>query len=59
MQIARINEMGASANTPYCPNCGQPMMLARVTPRFGGLPELHTFECRPCGAILTESVGEI
>jgi transposase-like protein len=59
MQIARINEMGAAANTAYCPNCGQPMTLARVTPRLGGLPELQTFECRPCGAILTQSVDEI
>jgi hypothetical protein len=51
--------MGAAANTAYCLNCGQPMTLARVTPRLGGLPELQTFECRPCGAILTQSVDEI
>jgi len=34
------------------------MKLARVTPRFGGLPELQTFECRPCGTTLTEAVGD-
>jgi hypothetical protein len=35
------------------------MRLARVTPRVGGLPELQTFECRPCGAALTEAVEDL
>jgi hypothetical protein len=35
------------------------MKLARVTPRFGGLPELQTFECRPCGATLTEVADDL
>jgi hypothetical protein len=34
------------------------MKLARTTPRVGGLPELHTFECRPCGVTLTEVVED-
>jgi hypothetical protein len=25
------------------------MRLARMTARFGGLPDLYTFECRVCG----------
>jgi len=25
------------------------MRLARITSRFGDLPELYTFECRACG----------
>ena len=32
-----------------CPSCGKAMRLARTIPKLGGLPELHTFECRPCG----------
>jgi C4-type Zn-finger protein len=32
-----------------CPSCTQPMRLVRRTPRFGGLPELMTFECESCG----------
>lgn len=48
--------MDTTAHTPRCPVCSQPMNLARVTPRVGGLPELQTFECRPCGAALTEAV---
>jgi hypothetical protein len=35
------------------------MKLARVTPRVGGLPELQTFECRPCGVTLTEAVEDL
>ena len=51
--------MTTAGNTPRCPNCRQPMTLARVTPRFGGLPELQTFECRPCGVTLTEAVEDL
>jgi len=32
------------------------MRLVRSVPRLGGLPELHTFECRPCGLSLTAAV---
>ena len=48
----------ALPNTPICPNCGRAMKLARITPRVGGLPELQTFECRPCGVTLTEAVED-
>jgi hypothetical protein len=34
---------------PRCPSCGQIMRLARITSRFGDLPDLYTFECRACG----------
>jgi transposase-like protein len=52
------SRMNTVAKTPRCPSCGKPMKLARVTPRFGGLPELQTFECRPCGSVATETVDE-
>ena len=35
--------------SPHCPACAQVMRLARVTSRFGDLPDLYTFECRACG----------
>lgn len=44
----------ASPELPLCPNCGTPMVLARISPRFGGLPELHTFQCKPCSVVFTE-----
>jgi hypothetical protein len=52
------SKMNTDAKIPHCASCGQPMKLARVTPRFGGLPELQTFECRPCGSVLTEMTDE-
>jgi len=35
--------------SPHCPGCAQVMRLARITSRFGDLPDLYTFECRACG----------
>ena len=35
--------------SPHCPACAQVMRLARVTSRFGDLPDLYVFECRACG----------
>ena len=34
---------------PRCYGCARPMKLTRRTPRFGGLPDVYTFECRTCG----------
>ena len=34
------------------------MKLGRVTPRFGGLSELRSFECRPCSVVVTEAVED-
>jgi len=32
-----------------CPRCARRMQLVRRTQRFGGLPDLCTFECPACG----------
>jgi hypothetical protein len=37
-----------------CQHCAQPMKLVRRTQRFGGLPDLCTFECAACGISHTE-----
>jgi hypothetical protein len=42
---------------PRCPRCAQPMHLVRRTPRFGGLPDLHTFECQRCELSHSEEGG--
>jgi len=34
---------------PHCLACAQVMRLARITSRFGDLPDLYSFECRACG----------
>jgi hypothetical protein len=41
----------------YCPRCGTLMVLARVVPKFGPLPELHTYKCLQCGCVIEEDVG--
>ena len=51
--------------SPHCPACAQVMRLARVTSRFGDLPDLYVFECRACGvshiepALSTSIVGAL
>jgi hypothetical protein len=37
-----------------CQRCAQPMKLIRRTQRYGGLPDLCTFECAACGISHTE-----
>ena len=39
--------------TRVCTRCGGAMTVARITPRFGSLPELITFKCQACGEIST------
>lgn len=34
---------------PRCIGCARSMRLIRKTLRFGGLPDLYTFECEACG----------
>jgi hypothetical protein len=36
-----------------CPDCSGPMKIARVTPKFGGLPELRTYQCVECEEVVT------
>jgi hypothetical protein len=31
------------------------MRLARTVPKIGALPELRTYDCRPCSQTLTEA----
>jgi hypothetical protein len=39
---------------PFCPSCTKPMELARTWPRLGGLPEMHSFQCKLCDVVFTE-----
>lgn len=41
----------------YCPRCRTLMVLARVAPKFGPLPELHTYKCLTCGCVIEQDVG--
>ncbi len=46
--------MEESAPVHDCPSCGDPMQLARVTPKLGPHPALLTFRCDGCGEVLTK-----
>lgn len=41
---------------PLCPGCSEPMRFVRAIPRFAALPELRTYECKPCGVTYTGAV---
>src|SRR5260370_19312749 len=49
--LSRRNEYPGTCapRPPLCPSCAQTMRLARITSRFGDLPDLYAFECRLCG----------
>jgi hypothetical protein len=47
--------MTGTPKPPLCPSCAQTMRLARITSRFGDLPDLYTFECRACGVLRVEA----
>lgn len=38
-----------------CPSCKTTMTLVRVMPRFAGMAELHTFECKECRTVTTQA----
>ncbi len=45
------------AETPLCTSCGKPMRFVSAIPRLAALPELRTFECKPCGVTFTAEVA--
>jgi transposase-like protein len=43
---------------PRCPHCAASMQMLGSIPRFAGLAELQTFECRLCGLTVCEAVDD-
>jgi hypothetical protein len=39
---------GTAPKRPRCLNCASPMQLSRRTSRYGGLPDLYSFNCVAC-----------
>ena len=39
---------GTRPKAPLCFNCAKPMRLTRQTSRYGGLPDLYSFNCLAC-----------
>jgi hypothetical protein len=40
----------------YCPRCTTMMVLERVAPKFGPLPEMRTYKCLQCGCVVEEDI---
>jgi len=40
---------GKDADQKRCPACASLMVLERVAPKLGPLPELRTYKCLKCG----------
>jgi hypothetical protein len=53
-----LSNKGAPTS-PHCPACARVMRLARITSRFGDLPDLYTFECRICGVSHIEAARKL
>jgi len=43
---------------PCCPHCAASMQFLDLIPRFAGLAELRSFECRLCGLTVTEAIDD-
>ena len=57
--VLATRETGQGRAEPhkYCPRCRTLMMLERVAPKFGPLPELRTYKCLQCGCVIEEDIG--
>jgi hypothetical protein len=51
------DDMTAARHPPDCLSCGRPMRLERTITQVFRSPDLQTFECRPCGLVVTAESG--
>jgi hypothetical protein len=40
----------------YCPKCAALVVLERVMPSFGPLPEIRIYKCLSCGSMVDETI---
>ena len=50
--------MALVKNPKRCPSCGKSMLLERVLPKFGELPERWIYKCLACGNVLKHESDE-
>jgi hypothetical protein len=50
-------ERPRSGALKYCSQCTTMMVLVRVAPKFGPLPEVRTYKCVQCGRVVEEDVA--
>ena len=46
----------ANDRQKYCPRCTTMMVLERIAPKFGPLPELRTYKCLKCRCVVEEDI---
>lgn len=51
------DDMTTVRHPPDCLSCGKPMRFERTITQVHRSPELQTFECRPCGLVVTAESG--
>lgn len=47
---------GKDETHKYCPTCAVLMVLERVMPSFGPLPEIRIYKCLRCGSVVDETI---
>jgi hypothetical protein len=40
----------------YCPRCAAVLVLQRIAPKLGPLPELRIYKCLQCGCVVEEDI---
>jgi hypothetical protein len=58
--VLATEETGPGKAEPhkYCPRCRTLMVLERVAPKFGPLPELRTYKCLRCGCVIEQDIDQ-
>jgi len=51
-------QVGRGSDEPrkYCAKCAVLMVIERIMPRFGPLPEIRLYRCLRCGGMLEETI---
>jgi hypothetical protein len=47
---------GSGETHKYCAKCAALMVLERVMPTFGPLPEIRLYRCLRCGSMVDENL---
>jgi hypothetical protein len=47
---------GSGETRKYCAKCAALMVLERVMPRFGPLPEIRIYKCLRCRSMVDETL---
>jgi hypothetical protein len=47
---------GTGNGLKYCPRCATVLVLQRITPKLGPLPELRIYKCLQCGCVVEEEI---